>query len=86
MSWWDWDTQQTIWRHTVNSGAAIASWKLLYWFAHFKSSDQSVLAWLDKIENVVIVIVLLSLAANAHQWERPAAHGQSHHPKCYSEG
>jgi hypothetical protein len=64
MSWWDWDVLQKIWKHTANSAAAILSWKLLYWIAHFRSGDQTVLAWSDKIENVVIVVVLLSLAAN----------------------
>jgi hypothetical protein len=64
MSWWDWDVLQKIWRHTVNSAAAISSWKLLYWFAHFKSGNETVLLFFDKTENVVVVIVLLSLAVN----------------------
>ena len=47
-----------------NSGIALASWKGLNWFAHLGNTDTTVLWWFDKMENVVVSVVLLSLAAN----------------------
>jgi hypothetical protein len=64
MNWWDWGVVQKIWRHTVDTAAALTSWKVLYWYAHFRGGGNTVVWWFDKMENVVVLIVLASLAAN----------------------
>jgi hypothetical protein len=64
MGWWDWDIPQKIWKHSLNSAFALGSWKGLYWFGHLGSNDATVLWALDKIEDVVVLVVLLSLAVN----------------------